>query len=80
MRINTEFANFPIPLGAEWLETDTGIFDRIVNDTSIQVDVPTVPDGPDRKFVNGTWYNFYEDYVVPSITDMIHYNQNSNIY
>lgn len=75
MRIHTEFADFPIPLGAEWLETDTGIFDRIVNDASVAVNVPTVPDGPDRKFVNGTWYNFYEDYILPSISNVIHYNQ-----
>ena len=54
MRINTEFADFPIPLGAEWLETDTGIFQEIVNDSSVQVDVDTVPDAPRsqvRKFL-----------------------------
>ncbi|MFZ4102729.1 MAG: NAD(P)-binding protein, partial [Sphingobacterium thalpophilum] len=34
MRINTNFADFPIPLGAEWLETSTSIFQEIVNDSS----------------------------------------------
>ncbi len=74
MKINTDFTDFPIPLGAEWLETDTGIFQEIVNDSSIQVDVETIPDGEDRKFINYTWFNFFEEYIVPSIQDKIVYN------
>lgn len=74
MRINTDFADFPIPLGAEWLETGTGIFQEIVNDSSVQVDIQTVPDNPDRKFVNYSWFNFFEDYIVPSVTGKISYN------
>ena len=75
MRINTDFADFPIPLGAEWLETDTGIFEEIVNDDSKEVNVETIPDGEDRKFINYTWFNFYEEYIVPSIADKIVYNE-----
>jgi len=74
MRIDTEFADFPIPLGAEWLETDTNIFQNIVNDSSVQVNVETIADAPDRKFVNGSWYNFFEEYIVPSISTKIVYN------
>lgn len=74
IRINTDFADFPIPLGAEWLETDSNIFQEIVNDTSVQVMVETIPDAPDRKFVNSSWYNFFEEYIVPSIADKIVYN------
>ncbi len=74
MKINTDFADFPIPLGAEWLETNTGIFKEIVNDASVQVNVETVPDGDDRKFINYTWFNFYDAYVVPSIANKIVYN------
>lgn len=74
IRLNTTFADFPIPLGAEWLETDTGIFQRIVNDSSVEVDVETVPDGSDRKFVNYSWFNFFEEYIVPSISNKIVYN------
>jgi monoamine oxidase len=74
MRINTDFSDFPIPLGAEWLETNTYIFREIVNDASVQVNVPTVEDSPDRKFVNYSWFNFFEDYIVPSISDKISFN------
>ncbi len=74
MKINTNFADFPIPLGAEWLETDTTIFQEIVNNSSVQVNINTVEDAPDRKFVNYSWYNFFEEYIVPSISNKISYN------
>ena len=74
MKIDTDFADFPIPLGAEWLETGTTIFQKIINDSSVPVDVQTVEDGPDRKFVNYSWYNFFEEYIVPSIADKISYD------
>ncbi|WP_209329955.1 flavin monoamine oxidase family protein [Lunatimonas salinarum] len=74
MRINTGFADFPIPLGAEWLEASTSILQEIVNDSSVQVDVKTVADNPDRKFVNYSWFNFFEDYIVPSIAANISFD------
>jgi monoamine oxidase len=74
MKISTDFADFPIPLGAEWIETDTGIFNEIVNDSSVPVNLITIPDAPDRKFVNYSWFNFFEDYVVPSVSDKIAFN------
>ena len=73
MKINTDFTDFPIPLGAEWLETGTNIFQEIVNDSSISVNVETIEDAPDRKFVNSSWFNFFEQYIVPSIADKIVY-------
>ena len=74
MRINTDFADFPIPLGSEWLETNTGIFEEIVNDASVLVNVDTIPDGDDRKFINYSWFNFFEEYIVPPIANKIVYN------
>lgn len=74
MKINTDFADFPIPLGAEWLETGTNIFQEIVNDSSISVNVETITDAPDRKFVNSSWFNFFEKYIVPSIANKIVFN------
>lgn len=71
MKINTSFADFPIPLGSEWLETSTGIFQEIVNDSSIKVTVPTIADNLDKKFINYSWFNFFEDFLVPSIIDKI---------
>jgi len=74
MKINTDFADFPIPLGAEWLETKTNIFEEIANDPSVQINIETIPDGSDRKFINYSWFNFYEEYIVPSIANRIVYN------
>ncbi len=75
MKINTDFADFPIPLGAEWLETSTNIFEEIVNDSSISVNVETISDAPDQKFVNSSWFSFFDEYIVPSISNKIKYNK-----
>ncbi len=75
MKINRDFADFPIPLGAEWLETGTDIFRKIVNDPDVPLNVATVPDPPDRKFVNYSWYQFFEDYILPSVAGRISYGQ-----
>jgi monoamine oxidase len=75
IRINTDFADFPIPLGAEWIETDLNVFDEIVNNSSVAVNVQTFADAPDYKFLNSSWFNFFEQYVVPSILDNITYNE-----
>jgi monoamine oxidase len=74
MKINTDFTDFPIPLGAEWLETNTNIFQEIVNDSSVQVNIETAPDNPDRKFVNSSWFSFFSEYVVTAISSKIRYN------
>lgn len=74
IRINTDFADFPIPLGAEWIETNLDIFDKIINDSSVNVNVQTFADAPDYKFLNSSWFNFFEQYVVPSISNKISYN------
>ena len=74
MKIDTSFTDFPIPMGCEWIETNVSIFDTIVNDSSIDVNIQTVADSPDRKFVNYSWYQFYEDYILPSIANNITYN------
>ena len=74
MRVNKQFADFPIPLGAEWIETNTGIFKEIVNDNSVDVNIQTIADSPDRKFVNYSWFDFYRDFIAPSITDSIRFN------
>lgn len=81
MKRTIDFVDFPIPLGAEWLHTERGVFSEIVNDNSIQVEVETVGYGllagfgQDRKFVNSTWFDFYEDFIVPSVNGRIVYNE-----
>lgn len=74
MRINTDFADFPIPLGAEWLETNPNVLQEIVNNPSVMVDIQTVPDDPDFKFINYSWFNFFADYILPTVQNNISYN------
>ncbi len=95
MKRTTEFANFPIPLGAEWIHVKPGILDEIVNDDSVDVNIKTTlydPDladtlyrgvrlplseggfSEDSKFINATWFDFFEQYIVPSIEGCISYN------
>ncbi len=95
MKRTTDFADFPIPLGAEWLHVGTGVFDEIVNDESVNINVATTPYDPnvdyglfegqqisvadvgftiDRKFINSTWFDFFEQYIVPSVQDKISFN------
>ena len=92
----TDFADFPIPLGAEWLHVERGIFDEAVNDSSVNVEVNTTPYNPivdygllegiqvsvsdigitvDQKFIDSTWYDFFDQYIIPFVKDKISYNQ-----
>ena len=96
MRRNLEFADFPIPLGAEWLHVERNIFDEIVNDPQISIDVETTPYDPevdfglfegveigvrdigftiDQKFINSSWFDFFEKYITPSVREQILFNQ-----
>ncbi len=96
MKLNKTFADFPIPLGAEWLHVGTNVFTEIVNDSSVQVDVDmasykttdsygtwngsTLALGnlgaeTDKKFINSGWLDFYEQYILPSVTNKIKYNE-----
>ncbi len=94
MKINTDFADFPIPLGSEWIHTDKNIFERIVDDNSVDINIETKAytsndtfalwengelevsslNDSDLKFVNSSWFNFFEDYILPSINDKISLN------
>ena len=95
MKRTVDFADFPIPLGAEWLHTSTNIFKSIVNDNAVQVNVDTVGydsqadtvgiwengtltvlplEDSDRKFVNSTWFDFFDEYIVPSVASKIVYD------
>lgn len=75
IKVNATFADFPIPLGAEWIETTSPtVFQDIVNNPSVPVTITTFEDTPDRKFHNYSWYNFFEEFIVPSISNRISYN------
>ena len=95
MKRTTEFANFPIPLGAEWIHVSPDILEEIVNDDSVEVDIETTLYDPDvdyglyegeritlreadftedSKFINATWFDFFEQYILPSVEGRITYN------
>ncbi|MEM1331832.1 MAG: FAD-dependent oxidoreductase [Actinomycetota bacterium] len=38
-----DFADFPIPLGAEWIHVDPSVLDEIVDDPGVEVDIGTTP-------------------------------------
>ena len=46
VKTNTDFADFPIPLGAEWLHVEKTVLDEIINDNAVSVDVNTTPYNP----------------------------------
>ncbi len=74
IRTNNSFADFPIPLGAEWLETEVSVLQEMVNDPSVDVRIKTAFDNPDFKFVNSSWLNFFESYIMPSIANRIRFS------
>lgn len=96
MKRTLDFTDFPIPLGAEWLHIEKSIFEEIVNDASVQVDVNTRLYNPDvdyglydgeqvsleylgfemdQKFINSTWFDFFEQYLMPSIGGQISFDK-----
>lgn len=97
IKTNNTFADFPIPLGAEWLHVEKGILSEIVNDVSVNIDVKTTPydlqndiaiNGDtgerfeftlsgfdiDQKFINSSWLNFFETYILPSVQSKIRFS------
>ncbi|MEM8607173.1 MAG: FAD-dependent oxidoreductase [Myxococcota bacterium] len=90
----TDFVDFPIPLGAEWLHEPERELTRIVDDPGIEVttemrayrnnDSYGFYDGElslsnlgrydDLKFVGGTWLDFYETYLLPSVASRMRFD------
>ena len=52
---NTDFADFPIPLGAEWLHVQKKVLADIVNDPTITISVDTAP--YQKNDQSGYWSN-----------------------
>ncbi|MEM6722762.1 MAG: NAD(P)/FAD-dependent oxidoreductase [Bacteroidota bacterium] len=94
-----DFADFTIPLGAEWLHTSEPVLEAIVDDPSVKIDVQMTAYNfendycldaatgrkmnlkemhmtkHDLRFVNASWIDFFEQYILPSIGSNIQYNQ-----
>lgn len=50
LKTTTDFVDFPIPLGAEWLHGEREIFDEIINDTNVTVTIKTTPYDEDEDY------------------------------
>ena len=96
----SNFADFPIDIGAEWIHTSPTIFASLINDKDIDGSVELIPYNPqtistwrdnnlyqqnwktrfygELKFKRTTWYDFFADYIVPSIRDKIIFNEAVN--
>lgn len=100
MKRTTTFADFPIPLGAEWLHVSENELTKMLNTSSWENSIEHQgytgqeqvgyfengvlyfspisdafgSDFGDKKFINSTWFDFFEEYVVPSIQSQITFN------
>lgn len=100
MKRTTTFADFPIPLGAEWLHVSENELTKILkasswkNSIELQgytgqeqvgyfengfLNLSPISDAfgsdfEDKKFINSTWFDFFEEYVAPSIQSQITFN------
>ncbi len=94
MKRNLGFADFPIPLGAEWLHGSIADMERILGGTSVRNAIKTagysrddvygywngssldrahLGGEADLKFVNSSWYDFFEQFVLPSVQEYVTY-------
>lgn len=95
VKMQPNFADFPIDLGAEWIHTKPDVFSRLIDDESVQGEIDLIPYQMETinswnngsltpqnwvhpfygefKFKSSTWYQFFEEYIIPSIDDKIIY-------
>ncbi len=55
MKTDNSFADFPIPLGAEWTVANTGYMDQLVGNKTVSSKISTV--GYNQNQAYGVWYN-----------------------
>lgn len=82
----TDFADFPIDLGGEWIHVNPSILDEITWDCPYQGETyPYKPEeyvewngngwteerleGNDFRFRDGTWFDFFNDYIATDLID-----------
>ena len=76
LKRSTDFADFPIDLGAEWIHDDPSILARLISDPSINANVELIPYSPDTvynwkdgKLKKQNWgANFYSEYKFKDIS------------
>ncbi len=93
----TNFADFPIDIGAEWIHTDPKILADILSNPDSDANVDIIVYNPQTikswkngklkshnyissfysewKFKNSTWFDFFDQFIVPEIADKIVLNR-----
>jgi monoamine oxidase len=93
----SNFADFPLDVGAEWIHTDPKILADIINNPNSNANIDILVYNPQTikswkngklkshnyisslysewKFKNSTWFDFFEQFIVPSIADKIVLNK-----
>lgn len=90
MRRTLDFVDFPIPLGAEWLHDDEAVLADIAGAAAdvelvgygpndelgfYDGELTIVPsDDSDLKFVGSSWFDFFDEYVVPGVGDRLEFD------
>ncbi len=101
MKRTTSFADFPIPLGAEWLHVSESALTKVLKTSSwantiklrgysgrdqvgyfdngalqlFSISDAFGGDFIDKKFINSSWFDFFEKYVAPSIQSQMTFNK-----
>lgn len=97
LKKSSNFADFPIDLGAEWIHTDPKILADIINNPNSNANIDIIVYNPQTikswkngklrshnyisslysewKFKNSTWFDFFEQFIVPEIADKIILNK-----
>jgi monoamine oxidase len=97
LKKSSNFADFPIDIGAEWIHTDPKILADIINKPASNANIDIIVYNPQTikswkngklkshnyissfysewKFKNSTWFDFFEQFIVPEIADKIVLNK-----
>ncbi len=97
LKKSSNFTDFPIDIGAEWIHTDPKILADIINNPNANANIDIIVYNPQTikswkngklkshnyissfysewKFKNSTWFDFFEQFIVPEISDKIVLNK-----
>lgn len=97
LKKSSNFADFPLDIGAEWIHTDPKILADIINNPNSNAHIDFMVYNPQTikswkngklkshhyissfysewKFKNSTWFDFFEQFIVPEIADKIILNK-----
>lgn len=97
LKKSSNFTDFPLDVGAEWIHTDPKILSAILDNPNTDADIDIIVYNPQTikswkngrlkshnyinnfysewKFKNTTWFDFFEQFIVPEIADKIVLNK-----